>query len=133
MRIFGQDFDREHLLLDNYIPLPTVLVPRETYLEMGGFDPAFDLFEDWDFLIRLSQRGDFVHVPRITCEIRHVEGAGSITLESPEGSQRFRDAKLQIWRKHANLRTDEVIAGAVERLKRTLLTVQNELVEVSGA
>jgi len=133
MRIFGSDFDRAQLLVDNYIPLTTLLVARDTFLDLGGFDRQFDLFEDWDFLIRLSQRGTFAHIPRITCEIRHVEGAGSITLESPEGSQRFRDAKLQIWRKHANLRTDEVIAGAVERLKRTLLTVQNELVEVSGA
>jgi chromosome segregation ATPase len=133
MRIFGSDFDRAQLLIDNYIPLTTLLIARDTFLDLGGFDRQFDLFEDWDFLIRLSQRGTFAHIPRITCEIRHIEGAGSITLESPEGSQRFRDAKLQIWRKHANLRTDEVIAAAVERLKRTLLTVQNELVEVSGA
>ena len=133
MRIFGSDFDRAQLLIDNYIPLTTLLVARDTFLDLGGFDRQFDLFEDWDFLIRLSQRGTFAHIPRITCEIRHIEGAGSITLESPEGSHRFRDAKLQIWRKHANLRTDEVVAVAVERLKRTLLTVQNELVEVSGA
>src|SRR5207244_1160629 len=59
LRIFGQDFDRDQLLLDNYIPLPTLLVPRKTFLDAGGFDSKFDLFEDWDFLIRLSQRGTF--------------------------------------------------------------------------
>ena len=124
MRIFGQDFDREQLLLDNYIPLPTMLVPRETFLEMGGFDPEFDLFEDWDFLIRLSQRGTFVHVPRITCEIRHIEGAGSITLEAPEGSARFREAKLQIWKKHAELINENVFANVLERQKKRLTTIQ---------
>jgi glycosyltransferase involved in cell wall biosynthesis len=132
MRIFGQDFDRELLLLDNYIPLPTVLVPRETYLDMGGFDPAFDLFEDWDFLIRLSQRGDFVHVPRITCEIRHVEGAGSITLESPEGSARFRDAKMQIWKKHAELINEKVFANVLERQKKRLTMILNDAVDARG-
>ncbi|HEX9501616.1 MAG TPA: glycosyltransferase, partial [Thermoanaerobaculia bacterium] len=132
MRIFGQDFDREHLLLDNYIPLPTVLVPRETYLEMGGFDPAFDLFEDWDFLIRLSARGDFVHVPRITCEIRHVEGAGSITLESPEGSARFRDAKMQIWKKHAERINEKVFANVLEGQKKRLTMILNDAVDARG-
>ena len=132
MRIFGQDFDREQLLLDNYIPLPTVLVPRETYLDMGGFDPAFDLFEDWDFLIRLSQRGDFVHVPRITCEIRHIEGAGSITLESPEGSARFREAKMQIWKKHAELINEKVFANVLERQKKRMTMLLNDAVDARG-
>ena len=132
MRIFGQDFDRQGLLVDNYIPLTTVLVPRETYLDMGGFDPAFDLFEDWDFLIRLSQRGTLVHVPRITCEIRHVEGAGSITLESPEGSTRFREAKLQIWKKHAEHIDQSVFANAVEKQKKRLSALLNDAVEARG-
>src|SRR5437870_11846831 len=129
MRIFGQDFDRQGLLVDNYSPLTTVLVPRETYLDMGGFDPAFDLFEDWDFLIRLSQRGTLVHVPRITCEIRHVVGAGSITLESPEGSPRFREAKLQIWKKHAELIDETVLANAVEKQKKRQSALLNDSVE----
>ena len=132
MRIFGSDFDRDQLLIDNYIPLPTVLVARQTYLDLGGFDPAFDLFEDWDFLIRLSQRGSFAHVPRITCEIRHIEGSGSITLESPEGSQRFRDAKLQIWRKHADQITNDVVANVVENSKRRLAAIHGDLVELRG-
>ncbi|HUJ13955.1 MAG TPA: PIG-L family deacetylase [Thermoanaerobaculia bacterium] len=132
MRIFGQDFDRQQLVIDNYIPLPTLLVPRDAFLELGGFDVAFDLFEDWDFLIRLSQRGSFAHVPRITCEIRHIEGAGSITLESPEGSQRFREAKLQIWEKHAALIDENTIADGFEKQKRRLLAVFNEAVEAKG-
>lgn len=132
MRIFGSDFDAKQLLVDNYIPLPTLLVPRQTFLAEGGFDPDFDLFEDWDFLIRLGQRGPFVHVPRITCEIRHIEGAGSITLHSPEGSARFREAKLQVWKKHAALLDDGVMADVLEQQKRRLLTLQNEIVESRG-
>ena len=111
LRIFGADFDRELLLVDNYIPLPTLLVERTAFLEAGGFDREFDLFEDWDFLIRLSQRGDFTHVPRVTCEVRHFEGAGSIVLTSPEGSERFRQAKLQVWKKHASLISNETFAN----------------------
>ncbi|MCU1350701.1 MAG: hypothetical protein JWO56_3731 [Acidobacteria bacterium] len=70
-RLFGDDFDRDLLLVDNYIPLPTLLLRRDAFLDLGGFDRDFDLFEDWDLLIRLAQRGDFVHVQRVTCEISH--------------------------------------------------------------
>ena len=132
MRIFGQDFDREALLLDNYIPLLTLLVPRDSFLDVGGFDPAFDLFEDWDFLIRLSQRGALAHIPRVTCEIRHIEGAGSITLESPEGTARFREAKLQIWKKHQALITNDVIANVLERQKVHLNQLRHEMTQVRG-
>ena len=132
LRLFANDFDRELLLLDNYIPLPTLLVERDAYLAAGGFDPAFDLFEDWDFLIRLSRRGDFLHVPSVTCEIRHYAGGSSIVLNSPVGSERFRKAKLQVWKKHADLVTNDVIASAFERQKERLLSTERSLVEEKG-
>ncbi len=132
LRIFGQDFDRDLLLVDNYIPLPTLLIPRATFLDLDGFDPSFDLFEDWDFLIRLARRGDFMHVPRVTCEIRHHEGAGSITLATPEGSKPFRDAKLRLWAKHRQLFDDDVIANAFEGQKRRIASVFSSLVEEKG-
>lgn len=131
-RLFARDFDPDLLLIDNYIPLPTVIVSRSNFLDCGGFDPAFDLFEDWDFLIRLSQRGRFTRVPRITCEIRHIEGGGSITLSTPEGSAGFRQAKLQVWRKHAALIDDNLIANVFETQKRETALVQAQRIDSTG-
>jgi signal peptidase I len=133
MRIYARDFHREVLLVDNYIPLPTLLMRRADFLELGGFDPAFDLFEDWDFLIRLSQRGDFVHVPRITCEIRHIKGGGSVVMANPEGSPKFREARLQVWRKHAALMGENLFANVFEREKRRSVGLEGDLVEARGA
>jgi LmbE family N-acetylglucosaminyl deacetylase len=132
LRLYAQDFDRELLLIDNYVPLPTLLLRRDAFLELGGFDPAFDLFEDWDFLIRLAQRGDFVRVPRITCEIRHIAGGGSIILDSPEGSARFRAAKLQVWDKHRDLLSDDVLANVFERQKRRVVGLESEVADARG-
>lgn len=131
-RIYAHDFDRELLLIDNYIPLPTLLVKRETFLDHDGFDPAFDLFEDWDFLIRLSARGDFLHVPRVTCEIRHFEGGSSVVLASPEGSERFRNAKLQIWRKHASRIDDNLRADVYERQKKRMNALYSDSLYAKG-
>src|SRR5216684_1495934 len=133
MRIYARDFDRELLLVDNYVPLPTLLLRRADFLDLGGFDPAFDLFEDWDFLIRLAQRGDFVRVPRITCEIRHIKGGGSVVMANPEGSPVFRNAKLQVWRKHAALMGENLFANVFEREKRRTAALEGELVEARGA
>lgn len=133
LRIYSRDFDADLLLVENYIPLPTLLIPRETFLDLGGFDPAFDLFEDWEFLIRLAQRGTFAHTARVTCEIRHIEGSGSITMSIPAGSTRFREAKLQVWRKHAALLTHDVFANAIELQKRELVARASETVEARGA
>jgi len=133
MRIYARDFDRELLFVDNYIPLPTILLRRTDFLDLDGFDPAFDLFEDWDFLIRLAQRGDFVRVPRITCEIRHIKGSGSAVLSSPEDSPAFREAKLHVWRKHAALMGETLFANVFEREKRRMVALEGELVEARGA
>lgn len=133
MRIYARDFDRELLLVDNYIPLPTLLIRRADFLDVGGFDPAFDLFEDWDFLIRLAQRGDFIRVPRITCEVRQIKNSGSIVAANPEGSTAFRKARLQVWRKHAALMGENVFANVFESEKRRTIAIEGELVEARGA
>jgi len=131
-RFFGGDFDRDLLLVDNYIPLPTLLLRRDAYLDLGGFDRSFDLFEDWDLLIRLGERGDFVHVPRVTSEIRHFEGGSSITLAAPEGSDTFRAAKLSVWKKHEALLVPDLFARAFEKQKRRNLDTFYTLVEERG-
>jgi LmbE family N-acetylglucosaminyl deacetylase len=132
LRLFARDFDRELLLVDNYIPLPTLLMRRELFLELGGFDPAFDLFEDWDFLIRLSQRGSFLRVPRVTCEIRQFQGGDSITQSAPEGSAAFRAAKRQVWEKNTELIGNDTILDVFEREKRRAAGVESRLLDTTG-
>jgi LmbE family N-acetylglucosaminyl deacetylase len=133
LRLFAHDFDRELLLLDNYIPLPTLLMPRKSFLDAGGFDPAFDLFEDWEFLLRLTKKGPLLRIPRVTCEVRHFEGGSSIVLAAPEGSPRFRAAKLAVWKKHEAELRPEVIADAFERQKHRLQTLTSTAVEAEGS
>ena len=132
LRLFSSAFDRDLLLFDNYIPLPTLLIRRDEYLAAGGFDPEFDLFEDWDFLVRLSRRGEFRHIPSITCEIRRFDDVDSISAASPEGSARFRAAKLQLWKKHAALMTPDVTADVFERQKARSRVMHVQAVDLEG-
>jgi LmbE family N-acetylglucosaminyl deacetylase/glycosyltransferase involved in cell wall biosynthesis len=130
LRIYAQDFDRDLLLVDNYIPLPSLLMKREAFLDAGGFDAQFDLFEDWDLLLRLAKRGDFLRIPRVTCEIRHFEGGTSVVLAAPAGSEAFRAAKLRVWEKHGADRA--VFARVFEKQKRRLGDVYSHVVTARG-
>jgi LmbE family N-acetylglucosaminyl deacetylase/GT2 family glycosyltransferase len=120
LRSYAADFDRTLLAVDNFIPLPTLLIRKSDFLAAGGFDPAFDLFEDWDFLLRLSERGELIRVPKVTCEIRHFEGTGSAMLENPSQSEGYRRAKLQVWKKHGFIADETKIFRSVEALKESL-------------
>ncbi|MFN2442691.1 MAG: glycosyltransferase family 2 protein, partial [Thermoanaerobaculia bacterium] len=125
LRSYAAEFDRELLAVDNYIPLPTLLVRKADFLTAGGFDPAFDLFEDWDFLLRLSKLGELVRIPRVTCEIRHFEGSGSAVLQNPSHSDGYRKAKLQVWQKHGFTGDETKIFRSVEAMKESLTASRN--------
>lgn len=131
-RIYASDYDADLLHLDNYIPLTTLLLRREDFLEAGGFDPEFDLFEDWDFLLRLSRLGSFSRIPRVTCEIRHFPDSASAVLATPEGTDAFRAAKLKIWRKHPGALEPQRIARVLESLKRASSATGGQLIEQTG-
>jgi LmbE family N-acetylglucosaminyl deacetylase len=115
---YSRDFDRERLLVDNYIPFHTLLVERSLVAEAGELDGALPFFEDWDFLIRLAVRAPFLHFARVTCEYRHFRGSGHQILgERASEHGDFLRRKAQVLEKHAALLTPEVLAAIVDVLR----------------
>jgi chromosome segregation ATPase len=64
--------------------------------------------------------------------VRHFEGGMSVVLAAPEGSERFRAAKLHVWKKHETLIDDNVIANVFESQKRRLNALFARFVETEG-
>ena len=115
----SRDFDRAVLLLDNYIPFHTLLIERRLFAEVGPFDESLPIFEDWDYLIRLSAKTSFLHVPRVTCEYRHFDGSGSQALAGADSSSaEFHAAKARVLSKHADRLDAELLSAAIIRLRR---------------
>lgn len=84
--IFSHEFDRQLLMRDNFIPIHSMLFSR-SLLEFGcKFDESFDIFEDWDFWLQLSQHTDFLHVDTLSAIYR--DGGESETA-SGSASQRY--------------------------------------------
>jgi chromosome segregation ATPase len=56
-----------------------------------------------------------------------------VVVSNPEGSPTFRNAKLQVWRKHAALMGENLFANVFEREKQRTVAIEGELVEARGA
>ncbi len=119
---YSRDFDRDVLLVDNYIPFNTLLIERSLFAEAGPFDPTLPFFEDWDFLIRLSAITPFHHLPQVTCEYRHFRGgAHHVFGERPRERADFLEVKARVLAKHAASLTPEALARAVDTLRAELV------------
>ena len=89
--VFENDFDPQLLMHDNYIPIHAVLFSREL-LERGcRFDESFDIYEDWDFWLQLSQHTEFIHLRQVSAYYR--SGGGSDTA-TDDDKVRFQSGHL---------------------------------------
>jgi len=61
------DFDRETLLIGNYIPICCVLHRRDCLDVVGGFDETRETHEEWELWLRFAERWPLLRVPRVTC------------------------------------------------------------------
>lgn len=75
--VFREDFDPILLMRDNYIPIHAILFDKKLLKTGCRFDENFDIYEDWDFWLQLSQHTNFHHIDSITAFYR--EGGDSDT------------------------------------------------------
>ncbi len=116
---YSLDFDPDYLLLANYIPIHTLLLPRELFTKVGGFDEGIEYSEDWDFLIRLSAETSFRHLRAVTCEYRVFEATSSDPNPThvAAGAGAFQDARRKIFERYAARRTDAGLARVLDRMR----------------
>ncbi len=56
--VFNQPYDPVRLLVENYLPMHSVLFSRRLVGDRLRFDESLDVYEDWDFWIQLSALTD---------------------------------------------------------------------------
>jgi hypothetical protein len=79
-------YSRALLLVRNYIPIDNWGVRRECLAACGGFDDTLACLEDWELLMRLSERNAFHRIESVTVEIRTRQNASdSVTSRRPAG------------------------------------------------
>jgi LmbE family N-acetylglucosaminyl deacetylase/glycosyltransferase involved in cell wall biosynthesis len=114
---YSLDFDPEYLLLANYIPLHTLILPRGLFEKVGGFDPTLEYSEDWDFLIRLSFETSFRHLRAVTCEYRVFDAGEGESGHAAAASPAFQEARRTIYERYRGRRSEEGLARALDRMR----------------
>jgi len=66
--LFEHEFDPVALQLQNYLPIHAVMfrLERVRTAPICRFEPAFELFEDWDFWLQMAAKGSFQRVPGVS-------------------------------------------------------------------
>jgi GT2 family glycosyltransferase len=86
--------------------------------ELGGFRSAFDGAQDWDLVLRLSEKTNKIfHIPKVLYHWREIEGSTALSLDTKEY---VRDAQIKAVSEHferLNIKA-EVTAGLADNLLR---------------
>lgn len=91
------DYNRQELLIQNYLPIHSYIHLRECVDKVGLWNESLDRLEDYEFLLRLSASFDFYHVKKVTCEYRYyLDNESSITSQ---GREVYLTALQKIYRK----------------------------------
>lgn len=99
VRIFDEPFNPTRLLIENYIPIHAVLFDYKKIRQKNIlFDPAFDLFEDWDWLQCLSVQ-HFIHVPGVSAVYRiHGQSGAGVKIDRAEQAEQALQQIITKWR-----------------------------------
>lgn len=105
--VFNQPYDPVRLLVENYLPMHSVLFSRRLVGDRLRFDESLDVYEDWDFWIQLSALTDFVHVDRVTAIYRVAGGSGFGVRETDPAVDPGKAVLFEKWRSRWSL--DQVL------------------------
>ena len=127
--VYGRPFDAARLLYKNDIPLIGLAHRRALAEEAGGFDETFEQFEDWDFLIRLSARTRFHHLPSVTAVYRVRNDASNITAALPWHSADAQTARRRLFEKHAARRSVSTELAVIDSLESDTYALRDAAAE----
>lgn len=118
-RLLDEEWDRDRVVLCNYLPPIGFAYTLSCLREAGGFDERIVGSEDMDLWIRISARHQVHRVRRATCEYRVVEDGTSLTSNTRDGYLRNR---VMIYSKYP-----EEIVKAAEKMIARWMRCEREL------
>jgi len=85
---FRIPYEAARLRRDNFIPIHAAMFRAALVAEGCRFDESFEVFEDWDFWLQLSNHTHFVHVDVVSAWYRQ---GGDSNTASADGSVRYQE------------------------------------------
>lgn len=63
------------LFINNVISTQTILIKKESFVLCGGFDEELRAIEDWDLVLRISQKSQVGFVPEVLVDVYETQGS----------------------------------------------------------
>jgi glycosyltransferase involved in cell wall biosynthesis len=101
-REVSRDFVFDDVILGNYIYATGSAFRKSLWERLGGYDERFEVFEDWDFIIRAAQSGHVAHLGVVAGESRKFTGIDGVS-NFDLGIALVRKCQAGIYWKHRRL------------------------------
>ncbi|MEO7793596.1 MAG: glycosyltransferase family A protein [Thermoanaerobaculia bacterium] len=94
--VYGLPYDPNRLLSSNYISLIGLMHEANDL----RYDESFDILEDWDFMLRLAERGRFHRIAGVTAIYRLRDDQTNATTVTPWHGATAEAARRKLFAKH---------------------------------
>jgi hypothetical protein len=125
LNFLPRQFRREILFGCTISPGTTLLVDRRVFDDLGGFDEEFRRLEDWDWLLRFSERYDMAFVAEPLADVylttTKLLGAPCEADPMPDAIRRIgmkHLSRLESWTKRMQLQSSLLVERAAELHRR---------------
>lgn len=106
----------EHLVVQNFIAIPSPTFRRDAALAVGGIDTALWYTGDWDFYLKLARTGSTVYLDELLASFR-IHGA-SLTIRGSADLVAFREQLDTVLERHIDAILSEDRKATVRRIAR---------------
>lgn len=131
---FNAPFDAARLRAQNYIPIHALMFEHTLCAQGLRFDEALDVYEDWDFLLQLTQHTEPLHVDRITAFYRAGGDSGVGLGGAAQDRQRGRQRIFAKWcRRWDGAQIDDMLGAAQAQSQGQLERARAALDEAHAA
>jgi len=101
---YSVDFDKELILVQNFVPVLCYLHNAHCKDVVGVFDESLRAHEDWDYWIRMSRHYSMHHIPKITSEYSQVINSSKDNMS--RNLRRMHETAVQVHKKTFDLVKD---------------------------
>ena len=95
---FNAPYNAGRLHGGNYIPVNAILFSKELLRQGARFDESLLVYEDWDFLLQLSLRTDFLHLDSVSAYYRSSGTSGVGVMADDAAKRAARELIFEKWR-----------------------------------
>jgi len=129
-KIMGEAFDAGRLVLENFIPINALCIPRDFFRKAGMLDIGFPIYEDWDLLIRFSEIGSFHYIDTLVAEYS-IHGSATITGKGGIPRQTYYREKL-LEKHRQRIHAHDFITYVQSIIDKIVLEKEERVHELSG-